>query len=533
MTRHVTIEQEVSRQREQARLDSLMGAGERNRTGQFATPGPLAEDIIRYCQERWKNGQSVRFLEPCIGTGSFYSALTRVFPSGLVKRSQGFELDEQHAEASRRLWGRLGLAVTVGDFLDQPFASEKYNLLVTNPPYVRHHHLPRAKKEGLQQLVYERLGLRISGLAGLYCYFLLLADAWLEEGGLAVWLIPSEFMDVNYGVSIKEYLASRVRLIRIHRFCPSDVQFADALVSSAVVVFEKAPPGGETVFSLGGTLLEPATSVSLPHRLLRPRDKWSQYTTEVGSAARLGEGVLFGDLFTIRRGVATGNNNFFILSRAKAAQLGIPGKFLRPILPPPRRLPDKVIESDADGFPRLEQQLALLDCRLPESELKKSYSGLWQYLSAGKKNHVHESYLTSRRTPWYSQEDRPVPPFLCTYMGRNGNGRKPFRFLWNKSQATAHNVYLLLYPKNDLREALERDQRLYAEVFAALDSLDMEQFAAGGRVYGGGLYKMEPKELANIPAGFIIERIGLARPLRTGRQLHLFGDLEKREHFLA
>ena len=60
--------------------------------------------------------------------------------------------------------------------------------------------------------------------------------------GLAVWLIPSEFMDVNYGKTLRRYLTERVTLLHIHRFCPTDVQFTDALVSSAVVVFRKVPP---------------------------------------------------------------------------------------------------------------------------------------------------------------------------------------------------------------------------------------------------------------------------------------------------
>ena len=80
---------------------------------------------------------------------------------------------------------------------------------------------------------------KINGLAGLYVYFLLLATAWMEDGGYAAWLIPSEFMDVNYGVALKRFLTDRVTLIRAHRFDPNDVQFGDALVSSVVVVFRK------------------------------------------------------------------------------------------------------------------------------------------------------------------------------------------------------------------------------------------------------------------------------------------------------
>ena len=101
--------------------------------------------------------------------------------------------------------------------------------------------------------------MEISGLAGLYCYFLLLCHDWMEEQGLAIWLIPSEFMDVNYGVTLRRYLTERVTLLHIHRFCPTDVQFTDALVSSAVVVFRKAPPppGHRVRFSFGGPIEEP------------------------------------------------------------------------------------------------------------------------------------------------------------------------------------------------------------------------------------------------------------------------------------
>ena len=102
-------------------------------------------------------------------------------------------------------------------------------------------------------------------MSGLYCYFLLIAHDWLADDGLAVWLIPSEFMDVNYGEAVKRYLTERVCLLQIHRFCPSDVQFDDALVSSAIVVFEKRKPKPDhkAVFSFGGTLAEPAKSESV------------------------------------------------------------------------------------------------------------------------------------------------------------------------------------------------------------------------------------------------------------------------------
>ena len=66
---------------------------------------------------------------------------------------------------------------------------------------MRHHHLESDEKDRLKAQLARSLHMEISGLAGLYCYFLLLCHDWMEEQGLAIWLIPSEFMDVNYGVT--------------------------------------------------------------------------------------------------------------------------------------------------------------------------------------------------------------------------------------------------------------------------------------------------------------------------------------------
>jgi hypothetical protein len=87
-------------------------------------------------------------------------------------------------------------------------------------------------------------------------------------------------------------------------------------------------------------------------------------------------------------------------------------------------------------------------------------------------------------------------------MGRGDfkNGR-PFRFILNHSQATAANVYLMLYPKPALAHAIERDANVANEVWAFLNGIEASALLGEGRVYGGGLYKMEPKELANVPAG--------------------------------
>src|SRR5207253_7931108 len=157
--------------------------------------------------------------------------------------------------------------------------TQKANLLICNPPYVRHHHLINGDKTRLNVVVRQLLGINLSGLSGLYCYFVCLADSWMAEDGLAAWLIPSEFMDVNYGRAIKEYLLNQVTLLRIHRFDPADVQFDDALVSSAVVWFKKSKPRSQhqVEFSFGGNLLNSSTSAKVSSHVVRQAAKWTQF----------------------------------------------------------------------------------------------------------------------------------------------------------------------------------------------------------------------------------------------------------------
>jgi adenine-specific DNA-methyltransferase len=501
------LDLEPQRQAVQERLDAAKTAAQRNRLGQFATPPNLSLDISRYAFELWRGrSDAVSFLDPAIGTGSFYSALRQTFPPQIIADACGVEIDMPFADAARHLWKASGLRIIPGDFT-RISPERLYNLVLTNPPYVRHHHLEGADKERLKTLVADRFGIDISGLAGFYAYFMLLCDAWMASGGLAVWLIPSEFMDVNYGAAIKTYLTEHVKLIHIHRYCPSDMQFCDALVTSAIVVFQKspAPEHHQVRFSFGGPITNPTSSELIPLAALRQMRKWTGLTKD--STHPVEESHKLGDLFSIKRGMATGANAFFILERDEAVRKGIPVKFLRPILPSSRHLPNSVIEADPDGYPRLKKPLAIIDCDLPEEAIQRQYPDFWRYLEQGKAQGIHSGYIASHRSPWYSQEKRGAAPFLCTYMGRQGSSGNPFRFFWNKSQAAAANVFLMIYPKGEMKAALDARPELYPIIFAHLQSLTGLHLIKEGRVYGGGLHKMEPKELANLPAGEIARMI--------------------------
>ena len=242
----------------QAELDARKTQAERNRLGQFATPTALALDILTYAATLIPEGEKIRLLDPAVGTGSFFSAFQQVFSEKLISGAVGFEIDPHYGEPASHLWRDSDFTIKLADFTTQD-PDGQFNLLICNPPYVRHHHLQNEDKVRLQARTAQASGMKLSGLAGLYCHFLGLSHPWMADGGVAGWLIPSEFMDVNYGKAIKHYLLEKVTLLKIHRFCPDDVQFTDALVSSAVVWFKKEPPpkNHKIPFTFGGSLLEP------------------------------------------------------------------------------------------------------------------------------------------------------------------------------------------------------------------------------------------------------------------------------------
>lgn len=494
------VHHETRRLSIQTDLDACKTALERNKLGQFATPTALAREVLAYGLSLLPEGQEVHFLDPAIGTGSFYSALLETIGDRPLTVAKGFEIDPHYGEPAKQLWDGYSLDIELADFTRATPPADGFNLLICNPPYVRHHHLERDEKRRLQAEGKAAAGVKLSGLAGLYCHFLALSHRWMSARGVAGWLIPSEFMDVNYGKELKRYLLEEVTLLRIHRFDPNDVQFDDALVSSALVWFKKEKPliGHVVEFSYGGTHTNPAVSRGISAIALASESKWTRFPRQEIRTA-IDTPILF-DLFDIRRGIATGSNDFFILSRERIDELQLPMECFRPILPSPRYVSSDEIDADEQGNPILPQPLFLLDCRLPEQEVMKRYPSLWRYLESGKEE-MASRYLCKSRPIWYRQEDRRPTPFVCTYMGR-GDSRsgRPFRFLLNHSRAIVANTYLMLYPKPHVAERLQGRPDTLRGIWELLNNIRPESLMSEGRVYGGGLHKMEPKELAKVSA---------------------------------
>ncbi|HJT55510.1 MAG TPA: hypothetical protein VJ761_03370, partial [Ktedonobacteraceae bacterium] len=133
----------------QSQLDSAKTLTERNKLGQFATPPALAIDMLDYARLILPTDVPIRFFDPAMGTGAFHSALLHAFPPSQIIEATGYEIDPYYGRKAIEIWGDELFKLHIGDFTRAipPNSNDgKPNLLICNPPYVRHHHLNSGEK---------------------------------------------------------------------------------------------------------------------------------------------------------------------------------------------------------------------------------------------------------------------------------------------------------------------------------------------------------------------------------------------------
>ncbi|HJQ09053.1 MAG TPA: N-6 DNA methylase [Candidatus Saccharimonadales bacterium] len=493
-------ELERVREAKQKAVDASKSKLDRNKLGQFATPRNLADSLLSYSSSLI-NDSEVRFFDPAFGTGSFYTAFLKTYGDNAT--GTGFEIDKDYFKAAREVWDNTpSLTIKHTDFTQEIASKYKpFNLIVCNPPYSRHHHISNETKSRVQKLISNELGLKVSGLAGMHFYFMLLAHKWLAKSGIGIWLVPSEIVEVNYGKYIRKYLLENVNLLRIHFFEHSNVQFDDALVSSCVIVFKNEPSLKDTKVKVTvGDFANPVNEIEIDKANLPVDKKWSKHLlTHPHSGLNVDlPAAKLGDLFQIKRGIATGKNSFFILDKEQALSLEIPKKYLQNIIPPSRYIKDSVIELDDDGFLKTDKKLVVLNVDLPMEKIKSTYPKLYAYLLEGIEKGVDKTYLASKRKYWYAQESRTPPKYFVRYMSRekaDGAGNN-MAFIRNESDAISTNSYLMLYEKPMDLFSVEYDYEKIKDFLVKGLDKSLNRF---GRTYGGGLVKFEPSELKELP----------------------------------
>ena len=420
------------------------------------------------------------------GTGRFaITAALRFSKARIVAVEQNADLIALLRQRLRECGLVERVAVIEGDFRSATIPRLGRTLFLGNPPYVRHHDIAAPWKAWYADRM-ATLGITASRLAGLHAHFMLRSAELMQRGDSLCFVTSAEWLDNRYGNAVRRLLGGGMGLSMRGLWVadPAQPVFADALVSSVVVRAERGDDRGDVRTGV----IEAQALLSL-HRVaadaLAASERWSAWCRP--TLALPAAGIELGDLFRVTRGQVTGLNAAWVLD---AEQAELPRSLTVASVTRAKELIDDVVASKA-GVEQL-RRVAALPADL-DSIATEHREGVARFLARAKAMGADRTYIAMHRKPWHVVDMREPPAAFVSYMGR-----RPPVFRANPWCASFINIAHGLYPRQTIGDATLA--RLLAHMNTGTD-------LHAGRMYGGGMAKFEPGDIARlrVPAHLLEE----------------------------
>ncbi|WP_336344790.1 N-6 DNA methylase [Halalkalicoccus ordinarius] len=522
------ITQKVSTEEIGRIFESLVPQEARRRLGQFRTPMYIAEFMANWAIQRGDD----RVLDPGIGAGvltaAMYDAKHAADGQAHIDDMWGVDLSELAVVMSStalKLTNGEGSPNFIQDnFIDilaegqaqridqkNPKILPKMDAVVSNPPYSRSHELCSKEKNRINRIAAAEAAMEIPQKAPMYHYFFVHATQFLSDSGRMAFVTPARFLETNYGITLRTFLLNH---FDIHGMIllDSDIPvFEDADTDPCITFLEKRDggesdctttfvqaeewPDAERLFDAVAGGVQGETSYGFVNQVaqqeLVAEYNWTEYLNPQSVDAIPGL-KSFREIADIKRGIATGKNDYFCLTQDEVDEWGLDEKYLVPLI---RRM-QGVSGYDLQEYEDWRQWLRdgdeawLLYCYDEDREpiINVDNPELQDYLKHGEDVGAADSYLAQNRSPWYVVDQRDPASVLVTYMSKDG-----FRFIYNKAGVVSlnnlHNVFLDGY----------EDWQVEALLAYLNSSVANEIAKRSGRTYSRGLHKIEPDELKDLP----------------------------------
>jgi SAM-dependent methyltransferase len=438
------------------------------------TPPWLVESMLKRCAAI---GPFDTIVDAGAGTGRFALAAARHFPRASVV---AVELNQDLAQALRGKVSAAGLGTRIrvvnADYRAFQLEFAGRTLFVGNPPYVRHHDIEEAWKRWYRDGMIA-CGIKASQLAGLHAHFLLRSTQLMRAGDALSFVTAAEWMDNGYGSALRQLLtAASVCRLRSLWLAPADEPvFPDALVSA--VVIEAGCSDDRGGVQLGRLLgRENVATRCVETERLHTSSQWSMLC-QPGDVLPV-QGVQLGELFRVTRGQVTGMNEAWVLpveSHDELRGLGVPA------VTRAREIIDGTAAAD-DARQRLRY---VVDLPADIDQLAGAQRDMAaRIIERARRLGADRSYVAQQRKPWFAVGMREPPAAFVSYMGR-----RPPVFRANPQRVSFLNIAHGLYPRQPIAGT---------DLQRMLDHLNMHTALYSGRVYGGGMAKFEPSDVARL-----------------------------------
>lgn len=446
----------------------------RKKYAQFFTPKQIATFMSKWVLDDLKEDATI--LEPAFGLGIFSRAMCQ---SNANINITGYDIDEtifNYAVANFKD-AKYKISLNNKDYLSSSWTA-KYDAIICNPPYLKFHDYDNAT---LIPLVNKQLQTHLNGFTNIYTLFLLKSISQLKEGGKLAYIIPSEFLNSDYGVEVKRELLKSGTLRHIIIVDFNQCAFDDALTTACILLCQNTKSTDTVCFSNISNIENLTSSlskhVSLAANKLDPTVKWKQYY-ESTQASKYSHLVPFSTFAKVSRGIATGANDYFTFKVSKKELYNLPENSFRRCICHAVDVQKLIFTNDDfELLSAADKNVYLFDGCKDNSNLQVN-----TYIKLGEDNHINERHLTSNRSPWYALENRQPSPIWVSVFNRNG-----LRFVRNNAEVYNLTTFHCVYNIGEVDTNI-----LFAYL---ITDMAKEIFLDNSRQYGNGLIKFEPNDL--------------------------------------
>lgn len=458
----------------------------RKKFAQFFTPLPIAELMAKWILG---NDNLKTVLEPAFGLGIFSRTILSLKKDVSIK---GFEIDSTiFDKANIHFKESKNVEIHLQDYMYNDWKN-KYDGIICNPPYFKFHDYDN---KNILKDIESNLNCKLNGFTNLYTLFLLKSIHQLNPNGRCAYIIPSEFLNSDYGKLVKTHLLKSKTLRHIIVIDFEENVFDGALTTASIILCANDEAAEKVQFSNVQSLRDlekaeelissypnfPAAEQTYTFSELNPEIKWKAYYQKQ-NGIKFRNLLPFSTYAKVVRGIATGSNDFFTFNASKAKLFSIDEKYLLPCV-------CKAIDAKKPFFTTSDfQELKSSDKNIfLLNAINSTDSNVIEYLKKGESEKINEKFLTANRTPWYSLENRPPAPIWVSVFNRTG-----LRFIRNEANVSNLTSYHCIYlNQKNLFYRVDIDL-----LFAYLLTDTAKQiFEDNCREYGNGLQKFEPNDI--------------------------------------